>query len=203
MSLWYWYGRHLVWAFIIPHLLIIRVKYGYNIPYIYFKLTTWLPDLRAFATCTKHYHFKTHLKLKSRDTSLVHITLSIMAARSFSKFCTEHCRALYESQNDWETDGIIGRRGPCYIEAHYCDVIMGQPHDCLLKRSFRRRSKKTLKLRVTGLCAGNSSVTGEFPAQMASNAENVSIGWRHHETHFCFGWRLTPGRPEAMLENAC
>ena len=24
-------------------------------------------------------------------------------------------------------------------------------------------------------------VTGEFPAQMASNAENVSIWWRHHD----------------------
>ena len=23
--------------------------------------------------------------------------------------------------------------------------------------------------------------TGEFPAQMASNAENATIGWRHHE----------------------
>ena len=52
-----------------------------------------------------------------------------------------------------------------------------QPHDCLLKR----RSQKTSKLRVTGLCSGNSSGTGEFPAQMASNAENVSIWWRHHE----------------------
>ena len=27
---------------------------------------------------------------------------------------------------------------------------------------------------------GNSPVTGEFPAQMASNAENVSIWWRHN-----------------------
>ena len=36
-------------------------------------------------------------------------------------------------------------------------------------------------LRVTGLCAGNSPVTGEFPSQMASNAENVSISWRHHD----------------------
>ena len=36
------------------------------------------------------------------------------------------------------------------------------------------------KLRVTGLCAENSPVTDEFPAQMASNAENVSIWWRHH-----------------------
>ena len=55
-----------------------------------------------------------------------------------------------------------------------------QPHDCLLNRLFRRRSKKTSKLRVTGLCAGNSPVTGEFPAQRTSNAENVSIWWRHH-----------------------
>ena len=31
-----------------------------------------------------------------------------------------------------------------------------------------------------GLCAGNSPVTGEFPAQRASNAENISIWWRHH-----------------------
>ena len=55
-----------------------------------------------------------------------------------------------------------------------------QPYDCLLNRLSRRRSKKTSKLRVTGLCAGNSPGTGEFPAQMASNAENVSIWWRHH-----------------------
>ena len=52
--------------------------------------------------------------------------------------------------------------------------------ECLLYRLFRRRSKKTSKLRITGLCAGNSPVTGEFPAQRASNAENVSIWWRHH-----------------------
>ena len=55
-----------------------------------------------------------------------------------------------------------------------------QPHDCLLNRLFRRRSKETSKRRVTGLCARNSPGTGEFPAQRASNAENVSIWWRHH-----------------------
>ena len=53
-----------------------------------------------------------------------------------------------------------------------------QHHDCLLDRLFRRRSKKTSKLRVIGLCAGNSLGTGEFPAQRASNAENFSIWWR-------------------------
>ena len=55
-----------------------------------------------------------------------------------------------------------------------------QPFEYLLSRLIRRRSKKTSKLHVTGLCAGNSPETGEFPAQRASNAENVSIWWRHH-----------------------
>ena len=54
-----------------------------------------------------------------------------------------------------------------------------QSHDCLHNHSFRRRSKKISKLRVTGLYAGNSPVTNEFPAQMTINAENVSIWWRH------------------------
>ena len=56
-----------------------------------------------------------------------------------------------------------------------------RPHDCLLNRLFRRRWKTTSKLRVTVLCVGNSPGTGEFPAQMASKAENVSISWRHHD----------------------
>ena len=55
-----------------------------------------------------------------------------------------------------------------------------QPHDCFLNRLFTCRLKKTPKLHVTGLCAGNSAGAGEFPAQMASNAENFSIWWRHH-----------------------
>ena len=36
-------------------------------------------------------------------------------------------------------------------------------------------SGENLRKTVTGLCEGNSPVTGEFPAQRASNAENVSI----------------------------
>ena len=78
-----------------------------------------------------------------------------------------------------------------------------QPHHFLLNRLFGYRSMKRSKLRVTGLCAGNSPGTAEFLAQMAinaisparcrfqhsrrrlaeklaSNAENVSIWWRHH-----------------------
>ena len=51
------------------------------------------------------------------------------------------------------------------------NVSNHQPHHCLLNRLFRRRSKKTSKLRVIGICAVNSPVTGEFPVQMANDAD--------------------------------
>ena len=41
------------------------------------------------------------------------------------------------------------------------DVSNHQPHECLLNRSSRRRSKKSSKLRVTGPCAGKSPETGD------------------------------------------
>ena len=74
----------------------------------------------------------------------------------------------WQSTLQWRHNGLDG-------------VSNHRPHHYLLSRLFGRRSKKTSKLRVTDLCAGNSPGTGEFPAQMASNAENVSIRWRHHE----------------------
>ena len=38
---------------------------------------------------------------------------------------------------------------------------------------------------------GNSPVTGEFPAQRASNTENVSIWWCHH----VMAWKRTDNKP--------
>ena len=84
--------------------------------------------------------------------------------KTISCFCWQHICFLCFMLNalQWRHNGRDG-------------VSNQQPHDCLLNRLFRRRSKKTSKLRVTGLCAGNSPGTGEIPAQMASYAENVSI----------------------------
>ena len=65
---------------------------------------------------------------------------------------------------------------------HYNDVVMSAMASQITSLMLvfltvysRCRSKKTLKLRVTGLCEGNSPRTGEFPAQRASNVENVSM----------------------------
>ena len=65
------------------------------------------------------------------------------------------------------------------------NVLNHQPHDCLPNRLFRRRSTKTSKLFVIGFCAGNSPVTDGFPAQMASNAGNIFIWWRHRGVSLC------------------
>ena len=77
---------------------------------------------------------------------------------------------------------------------HY-GVSNHQPHDRLFNRLFRRRSKRTSKLRVTGLCERNSPVTGEFPAQRASNAENVFSWWRHYDDITCWSPRSTIHAP--------
>ena len=53
-------------------------------------------------------------------------------------------------------DGVSNRRRPV----------------CLISRLFMRISKKTSKLRVTGLCEENPPVAGWLPSQRAINAEN-------------------------------
>ena len=60
------------------------------------------------------------------------------------------------------------------------NVSNHQPHHCLLNLIWGADQSKHQHFLVSGLCAGDSPVTSEFPAQMSSNAENISIWWRHH-----------------------
>ena len=99
--------------------------------------------------------------------------------------------SLIRRCQDWW--GISHRIHPLQWRHNGHDGISNhQPLDCLLNRLFRCRSKKTSKLRVTGLCAGNSPVTSEFRAQMASNVENVSIWWHHHDRAKIWEIHLAP-----------
>ena len=73
-------------------------------------------------------------------------------------------------------------------QLRYRDVIMSAMASQITSLTiihstvYSGADKKTSKLRVTGHCEGNSPVTGEFPARRVSNAENVSIWWRHHDS---------------------
>ena len=109
-----------------------------------------------------------------------------------------HYDAIIWNRNSTLWDLVVGHRTVWWIDVQYIcrgdvrylslrwrhnenDCVSNhQPHHCLLNRFIGCRSKKISKLRVTGLCAGNSTGTGEFPAQRASDAENVSIWLRHH-----------------------
>ena len=69
---------------------------------------------------------------------------------------------------------------------HYNDVIMGAIASQITSLTivystvYSAQIKENIKApRHWPLC-GKVTGTGEFPTQMASNAENVSIWWRHH-----------------------
>ena len=91
----------------------------------------------------------------------------------------------------WAFENISYKK-VCYLPGPYSvntlqwrhnrrDGVSNHRHPkCLVNRLFRRRSKKTSKLRAARLCEGNSPLTDEFPAQRDSKYENVSICWRHH-----------------------
>ena len=103
---------------------------------------------------------------KGKEADLPSRNVGVVSSPVMSKGCAA-------SENERKISDIVtlqwrynGRNG---ISNH-------QPHHCLLNCLFRRWSKKIPKLYVTGLCAGNSPVTGEFPTQMTS----VSIWWRPH-----------------------
>ena len=64
---------------------------------------------------------------------------------------------------------------------HYNDVIMSAMASQITSVSIGCSTVGS-KLHVTCLCVGNSTVTGELPAQKATNMENVSIWWCHDDS---------------------
>ena len=100
-------------------------------------------------------------------------------------FCTEHIwrdHALIYHYSHNERDGDSNHRRL----------------DCLLNRLFIRRPRKTSKPRVTGLCEGNSPVTGEFPAPrpVTHLQEHIRTWWKlisctHHTSPVGIHWQIT------------
>ena len=65
--------------------------------------------------------------------------------------------------------------------------------DCLLNHLCRRRSRKTSKLPVTGLCEGNSPVTDAFQRQRASNKEMLHLmtsSWCRYFRWYGTAWHV-------------
>ena len=101
------------------------------------------------------------------------------------------CKIVVSSAHLWGP--IITHSGfPKSLQWRHNERDGGSNHrllDCLINRLISRRSKKASKLRVGGLCEGIPPVTSRFPSQRASNAENVSIWWRHHDSPHGYSWK--------------
>ena len=97
----------------------------------------------------------------------------------------------YYTKNEWRPIcfiwlckvSVYGRQR--YL-CHHSDVIMSAMAFQIIAVSivystfFQSADQKISKLRVTGLCEGNSPAAGQFPGQTASNAENVSTCMQHY-----------------------
>ena len=117
------------------------------------------------------YVWKESININLVDKSVVLFTFTAEIGFGCSKdYVLPYPTAVVKTRLCWFVVHIDGLPHDSLHWRHngHDSVSNNQPHDCLLNWLFRRRSKKTSKLRVTGLCAGNSTGTGEFPAQMAS-----------------------------------
>ena len=73
-----------------------------------------------------------------------------------SDFENDVMRLFGELRPQWTREEMKNEVGVIFFANH-------RRLNWLLNRLFRRRSKKTSKLRVTELCEGKSPITGEFP----------------------------------------
>ena len=94
-------------------------------------------------------------------TSVIHQNGYIECAAGAKDFKTIHqiCHITPVERNDRDGYNPLMQHWDKTLRWRHNDHDGGsnhQPHGCLLNRLFRRKSKKTSKLRVTGLCVGNS-----------------------------------------------
>ena len=98
-------------------------------------------------------------------------------------------------QNPWNANRVRIQGPSCLLMSKHLPTLQWrhngrdgfvnhQPHDCLLNRLFRHRSKKISKLRVTGLCEGNSPGPVNSPHKGPVTQKMFSIWLRHHGSRY-------------------
>ena len=113
--------------------------------------------------------------------------------KAFARFefkMSFHCRIMPDKKMACEL--IAGSKPLQWCHNGHDRVSNHQPHDCLLNRLFRRRSKKTSKLRVTGLCVGPVNSPQKWPVTRkmfpfddvimhinnVGSWKSINIGWQ-------------------------
>ena len=136
---------------------------------IYVLNNNRFPVWQMWSTRKQCYHLFVNAGFSlDRSHILSFNTPSIMICKRFNKALS--CLMLYHLSP---------------VSIHYTDVIMSPMASQIAGVSniysnvYSGADQRKHQPRVTGFCGGNSPITGGFPAQRASNAENISIWWRH------------------------
>ena len=129
--------------------------YVYTCTYPMLPINDWI--------ITRHYHF-----LCECDLTIINISSICREYLENLSYISVLYHGLYNNVEIRGSRGVVCQGHVYALQWRHDErdsVSNHQPHDCLFHCLCRRRSKKTSKLRVTGLCARNSPVTGDFPAQ--------------------------------------
>ena len=113
--------------------------------------------------------------------------------------CWIPCQIVAESNRVSENSVFtVNHTSLYFFHTHYCDVVMGViasqitslaiVHLTVYSDVDQRKHQSSASL---AFVRGIHRWPDEFPAQMASNAENVSIWWRHH-VHVFMLWTCDP-----------
>ena len=102
----------------------------------------------------------------TNNTYMRHPTMpplvQIMVCRQFDAIPLFKSILAYCWINRWEIFNAFWIKQLLWRHNEHDSVANHQPRGCIRDRLFSRRSKKTSKLRVTGLCVGNSRTKGQF-----------------------------------------
>ena len=139
-------------------------------------VTAWRRPKQARVSIIKRYR-KVSWHLETVRYLYIHIYIYITVSR-----CRETYICIYM---DLKLPYYLADVSVAYVALRWRhngrDWHLKSPASRLFTQPFiQTQIKENIKALCHWLCAGNSSGTGEFPARMASNAENVSIWWRHH-----------------------
>ena len=131
---------------------------------LHLMTSSWCRYFRWYGTVWHVYEWQDILWPQGRINLLAYYTISLPSLGRFFRIASTL------------QDGLFLIRTPGIITGTSLGTRLCLNHrrlDCLLNHLCRRRSRKTSKLPVTGLCEGNSPVTDELPRQRASNKENA------------------------------
>ena len=116
-----------------------------------------------------------------------YVNVTLCGFRSYTRVIIKPAAGLISDHARPSTGTLLTRKLQMCLVKHYCDAIRGTVASQITNLTIvyttvypdADQSKHQTPCHWT-LC-GNSRGTGEFPAQMANNAENASIWWRHHD----------------------